>query len=90
MELQEKDFIENGFRKVENDPCFHFEYDLISKETIIELGLDNNEIPMLLFGDTGTNKGFCVFTGYCFVWINVTSPKQAVEFSKGFRNFEEL
>ena len=86
-EEYEQKFRELGFIEAP-DPQFPWEKDIISMEQIEELGLYNSEVPKLLWGSTGINKGFCIFTGDSFVWINATTPEQAVEFANQIVAFE--
>ena len=60
-----------------------------SEEEIEENGLDEDDVPKLLFGNTGINKGFCIYTGVHFVWLNCQTPEEAVKFSESIVAFEE-
>lgn len=82
------DFIRAGFVRDE-DPQFYFRFDLISEESREDIE-DESDIPALLFGDTGINQGYCIFTGSHFVWFNAETPKEAIEFAKKITAFEEV
>jgi len=81
---------ENGFIYDMKAPVFQFRKELIDPETIEQNNLDPEEVPCLLYGQTPMNSGFCVYTGHCFVWINATTPKQAVKFASQIVGFEPL
>ena len=75
-------FLPLGFEKDETDPMFFYVKSLVSEEEIEENGLDEDDVPKLLFGNTGINKGFCIYTGVHFVWLNCQTPEEAVKFSE--------
>ena len=81
-------FLSLGFKKDIEDPMFFYAKPLISDEVAEENDLSEDEIPCLLFGNSGMNKGFCVFTGAHFVWIGAQTPEEAIEFSKQIVAFE--
>lgn len=83
----EANFIALGFVKT-NDPEFPWEKSIISEEVIEEMDLREDEVPKLLFGSTGINKGFCIFVPEHFIWINASTPEQAIEFSNQIVAFE--
>jgi hypothetical protein len=86
MEIQ--DFIDNGFT-LEDDELFSFRKELISNEEIEANQLESADVPALLFGNTGINKGFCIYTGMHFVWLkSTTTIKEAVEFAENIVAFE--
>jgi len=82
-------FLSLGFVKDEQDPMFYYVKDLVSDEEIEENVLDQEYVPKLLYGSTGINKGFCIYTGVHFVWLNFNNPADAVEFSKNIVALEE-
>ena len=82
-------FLKLGFVKDEQDPMFYYVKDLVSDEEIEENGLDKEDVPKLLYGSTGINRGFCIYTGVHFVWLNFSEPKDAIEFSEKIVAFEE-
>ncbi|MGJ1414051.1 hypothetical protein [Sphingobacterium multivorum] len=88
IKITTEDFLKAGFIK-DNDPQFYFRFDLISDESRKDIE-DETDIPALLFGDTGINQGYCIFTGSHFVWFNAESPQEAIEFSKKITAFEEV
>ena len=81
--------LEAGFIK-DNDPMFPFRKELIDEQTAIELGLHDDDIPCLLFGDSGVNRGFCIYTGEHFIFFNASSPKEAIEFAEKVTAFEPV
>ena len=84
-------FLSLGFKKEsEDDPMFYYSKDIISQESIEESDLEEDEIPKLLLGDSGLNKGFCIYTGAHFIWLNVATPEEAIEFSSKITAFEEV
>ncbi len=88
--LKKEDFIKAGFKASYEDFMFPFSKQLVSKEEIKANELEEEEIPYLLFGNSGLNKGFCIYTGEHFVWINVTTPAEAVEFASKIISFEPV
>ena len=84
------EFLGAGFSKDETDPMFLYTYDLVDDDTKIEIILDEDEEPKLLFGDTGINSGFCIYTGEHFVWFQADSPSDAIEFAKRITAFEQV
>ncbi len=78
--IKREDFIKAGFIE-DNDPLFPFYKNLVTEEEIKNGGLQEDEIPRLLFGDTGVNEDFCIYTGEHFVWFSAESPKDAIEFA---------
>ena len=82
-------FLPLGFEKDEIDPRFFYVKSLVSEEEIEENGLDEDDVPKLLFGNTGINKGFCIYTGVHFVWLNCQTPEEAIKFSESIVSFEE-
>lgn len=86
--IKEKDFLDNGFSYDKSEPMFKFRKELITKEVIKENNLEFNEIPALLYGTTGVNTGFCIYTGEHFLFLNVDNVKEAVAFSEKIVAFE--
>ena len=82
-------FLPLGFEKDETDPMFFYVKSLVSEEEIEKNGLDEDDVPKLLFGNTGRNIGFCIYTGVHFVWLNCQTPEEAVKFSESIVSFEE-
>ena len=83
-------FLPLGFIKEENDPQFYYSYPLISNEIADELGLDEEYKPALLIGNTGINKGSCIYTGEHFIWFASESPEDAIAFAKKITAFESV
>ena len=79
-----------GFTKqgLENDPEFYYKYDLIPDDEKIEQGLDDDDAPCLLVGNTGVNSGICLAQDGCFIWLAVNTPEEAIEWSKKIKAFE--
>lgn len=95
QEFKEKyhaEFIAEGFKEVdaEKDPLTFYEKSLVSDQMIEENEMQEGSIPTLFFGTSGINTGFGVFTGECTVWLNVETPKEAVEFADKISAFEPL
>lgn len=84
-----KDLESNGFKK-ENDPLFPYRKELIDEGEIIETNLQGEDVPCLLFGSTGVNTGFCIYTGENFVWLNTIDVKEAVGISNKIAAFEAV
>ncbi|WP_435135760.1 hypothetical protein [Formosa sp. A9] len=84
-----EDFINHGFKR-EDDPMFRFRKELVSEEYIADNGIREDEIPCLLFGSTGINKGFCIYTGEHFVWFNSTTIEDAIAFAEKIVAFEPV
>lgn len=87
--ITKEDFLKAGF-VADNDPMFKFRKELLSEKQIIESNLEEDEVPCLLFGNSGINKGFCIYTGEHFVFFNAESPDEAVEFSEKITAFETV
>ena len=84
----DEQFLPLGFKKDIEDPMFFYSKQLVSDEVAEENDLPEEEIPQLLFGNTGINQGFCVFTGAHFVWISAQTPQEAVDFANQIVSFE--
>lgn len=84
-----EEFIKEGFKE-DKDPMFKFRKELVSEQQIEENGLAIDEIPCLLFGSTGINSGFCVYTGEHFIWLNAQTPKEASEIADKIVAFEPV
>jgi len=80
-------FLPLGFRKISEDPMFFYEYPLCDPD---DNEHDSDELPALVFGDSGINQGFCIYIPETsnFIWIGVLDPKEAVEWAKKITNFE--
>lgn len=85
-------FIALGFIKDETDPMFYYSkcliQDHIKEEVMEENDLREDELPALLFGNSGINQGFCIYAENVFMWLNITEPKEAVEFAEKIVSFE--
>ena len=90
FEINDKVFLPLGFTKDEEDPLFPYSINLASEESIKENELEPEDIPKLLYGNTGINSGYCIYTGSHFVWLNISDPKEAVELSKKISAFEAV
>ena len=82
-------FLKAGFID-ERNSVFKFRKELINWDEIENKELEFNEIPCLLYGNTGTNKGFCIYTGDNFMFFNARTPEEAVEFENKIISFEPL
>ena len=89
MKITEEQFLKAGFVK-DNDPLFQYRKELVPEREVIESGLEEDEIPALLFGTTGINAGFCIYTGEHFVWLNVKSLREAVAIAETITAFEAV
>ncbi|WP_433863197.1 hypothetical protein [Sphingobacterium thalpophilum] len=78
------------FNKDYEDPMFPYFKHLVDDEKVIELNEDGEDIPTLLYGSTGINSGFCIYTGAHFIWFNADSPEEAVAFARKITAFEEV
>lgn len=81
LKVKTEDILKAGF-KATDDIMFPYEYELVSKEKAAEYGLAKNEVPTLLFGTSGINHGFCIYTGEHFIWINAAEIQEAIAFSE--------
>ena len=77
MNLSTKDFLKAGFTRIdaEVDPLTLYE-----KPLILDWDEEEDEQPTLFFGTDGINTGFGLFLGCSVIWINATTPQEAVEF----------
>ena len=87
--IAEVDFLKHGFIE-KTDPLFKYRKELVSQEQIEENYLDEEDVPALLFGTTGINSGFCIYTGEHFVWLNVETPREAVAIAEIITAFEPV
>lgn len=82
-----------GFIKIEatEDPCFAYEKSILSDEAKAEFDEEYDEEyePKLLVGDTGVNRGICLFLGTQFIWLAVENAEEAIEWSKKIVAIEE-
>ena len=85
----EKDFLEAGFIK-DKDPMFPYRKELIAWNEVEDLDLNIENIPCLLFGNSGINIGFCIYTSEHFIFFNAETPKEAVEWAEKITNFEAV
>jgi hypothetical protein len=90
FEINDKVFLPLGFTKDEEDPLFYYSINLASQQAIQENELEEQDIPKLLYGSTGINSGFCIYTGMHFVWLNIDNPEEAVRFSNKISAFEAV
>lgn len=88
-ELIKHHFIEAGFTEDEADPEFPFFKNLPTDEEIAEKELEGDDIPKLLYGESGSNSGFCIWTGMQFIWFNASTIAEAEEFADKITAFEE-
>jgi hypothetical protein len=89
FETNDKKFLPLGFKKDEHDPMFYYSKSLIEQSLIDENEMDDEDVPQLLYGTTGINTGFCIYTGYHFVWLNCTTPEEAISVAEKIVAFEE-
>ncbi|MCO7721957.1 hypothetical protein NJB85_02040 [Myroides odoratimimus] len=79
-------FLHLGFERIDEneDPFFFYERSVMTDEAREEfLSLNSEEYePKLLVGNTGLNKGICLYTGDCFIWLNVESVEEAIEWGR--------
>lgn len=80
--MTKEDFIKAGFVEVD-DPLFQFEKSIISSDVI-------KDAPKLLYGTTGVNNGFCLYTGAHFIFIDADTPKSASEWVNRIVSLEYL
>lgn len=80
--------LELGFEFNEDDEIFPYEKELVSDEELKTNNITRSEAPCLVYGDTGINSGFCVFTGEGYIWLNIETPKEAVKFAEKIKSFE--
>ena len=90
FELYDKVFLPLGFTKDEEDPLFPYSINLASEESIEENELEPEDIPKLLYGNTGINSGYCIYTGSHFVWLNISEASEALEFAKKITAIEAV
>ena len=83
-------FLPLGFVKDEEDPMFHYVRALIPEKEIEESGMDEQDVPKLLYGSTGINRGFCVYTGAHFIWLNCSDANTAIRITDKIVAFEEV
>lgn len=89
FEKNDEQFLPLGFERDDNDPMFFYHKSLVSIEEIEEKGIYEDDVPKLLFGNTGINKGFCIYTGGHFMWLSCQTPEEALKFSEKIVSFEE-
>lgn len=82
----DRKFLPHGFRRIDEDPLFYYEYPLCDPDDFDE----DAELPALVYGDSGINAGFCVYIPDTsnFIWIGITDPKEAIEWASKITNFE--
>jgi len=82
-------FLALGFEKDETDLFFAYFLHLIPADVREEYDLEDDDAAKLLIGDTGLNKGFCIYTGSHFIWLTCGTPEEAIELTKQITAFEE-
>lgn len=88
--LNDDEFLKNGFKR-DNDPDFWYSMDLCSEEDLKDdEGVTVIEMPQLLYGNTGINSGYCIYTGTSFIWFRASTPTEAIEFSEKIVAIEEV
>lgn len=85
----DKKFLPLGFKKDEQDPMFYYSKPLIEQDVIDENEIEDDEVPALLYGTTGINQGYCIYTGAHFVWLNCLTPEDAISVAERVVAFEE-
>lgn len=90
FKANDEKFLPLGFTKDETDPMFLYEKKLIPDDVLEENDIDEDDAPKLLFGNTGINQGFCIYTGDYFVWLSCQTPEEAVEISNKIVSFEPV
>jgi hypothetical protein len=88
--MNEQEFCKNGFVKCDDESVFKFRKELIDLSEVDENDLESIDTPVLLFGNTGINRGFCIYTGSCYVWINATTIESAIDFANMIVSIEPL
>lgn len=89
MRNTEEDFLRAGFKKTE-DRTFPYRKELVSWDEVERNDLDYDHIPAIMYGYTGINSGFCVYTGSHFIWLSCHTPDDAVEFASRIVSFEPV
>lgn len=86
----DKKYLALGFTKkgLELDPEFFYHYELIPEDIRTELDLSEDDAPCLLVGKTQLNQGICLAIEGHFIWLNVGTPEEAIEWSKKILAFE--
>lgn len=87
--MTEQELLEAGFVN-DKDPMFPYRKELIEWDEAEQLDLNIEDIPCLLFGDSGINRGFCIYTSEHFIFFNAENAKQAVEWAEKITNFESV
>ena len=87
--INEKDFLEAGFLKTE-DNLFLYSKELVSKKEAEKHDIEEDEIPTLVFGTTGVGSGFAIYTGAHFIWIDSETPKDASDFADKILSFDTI
>lgn len=82
-------YLSLGFEKELDDPMFGYSKSLIPEDIIEENDLEEDDVPKLLIGDSGSNKGFCIYTGSHFIWLSCQTPEDAIAFANQIVSFEE-
>ncbi len=86
----DKKFLTLGFKKCHpSDPMFYYAKPLIEQELIDENEIEDDDVPTLLYGTTGINKGYCIYTGSHFVWLDCLTPEDAILVAERVVAFEE-
>lgn len=87
--MTEKDFLDNGFQS-DDDPFFKWSKQLVEPSEMERCELDFDENPTLLFGSTGLNAGFCLYTGAHFIWLNSATIEDAVALAEKVISIEPV
>ena len=90
MNIEEIDklFLDAGFERIE-DPIFFWELKLVDKE-LVAPNFNKDYIPTILYGDNGLYNGLCLHVNNCYIWLNITNPKEAVEFTNNLKAVEYI
>lgn len=88
--MNEQDFLKNGFIKCDNESAFRFRKELVDSSEVEKNDLESIDTPVLLYGNTGINNGFCIYTGFCYVWLNAETIESAMDFANKIISFESL
>jgi len=87
--MTKKDLLDAGFIE-DKDPMFPYRKELIAWDEAEEMDLDIEDIPCLLFGNSGMNKGFCIYTSEHFIFFYAETPKEAIKWAEKITNFEDV
>lgn len=88
--INDKKFLPLGFKKETDNPLFYYSKPLIEQIVIDENDIEDYAVPQLLYGTTGINEGYCIYTGSHFVWLDCVTPEDAISVAERIVAFEEL